>query len=195
MKPRLCVVLALAALLTGCQTGPAAPARATATAPSGLTVSQSGAALVPATATAKDDARTVQIPAGTVAEFNDKLGTLRLTFSAASVLTQTVKTESVTAPQSFTPPAPPSPAEIADGRAVLWYRVGVVLGIAAGLFGLVRAWDFVMWGGLTVAAACLAGLFIQSHPILILFLGVGAALMVAGPALWHLKLKDLPASK
>ncbi|MBC7367160.1 MAG: hypothetical protein H7343_10190 [Undibacterium sp.] len=182
--------------LSGCSTYPVAPKppKATALAPSGLSITQSGDAHAPTRAETKDDARTVQIPAGTLAEFNDRLGTLKLTFTAPGVLTQTVKTEHLEAPQAFTPPAPPTPSEISTGRAVLWYRIGVALGFAAGLFGLVRGWDFVMYGGGAVALACLICLFAESHPLLTGLIGAGAALAIAGPLVWHAKIKNLPAA-
>lgn len=64
-----------------------------------------------------------------------------------------------------------------------------MVGLAVGLFGLVRGWDFVMYGGGAVAGACAFALFIQAHPLVFVVIGIGVALKIVGPLLWHTKLK------
>jgi MFS family permease len=69
-------------------------------------------------------------------------------------------------------------------------RLGLVAGIAAGVFGLVKGWDFVAWGGGAIAAGCVAGMALASvPPWLWAVFGVGAAACVIGPVIWHTKLK------
>lgn len=152
-------------------------------------VEQKGDAAVPAKAWSVTNAATVPLPAGSEVTFNEKLGTLSVKLSGETILTTTMRTDHAEGPQAFTPPAPPTPSDEANGRAVLLMRLGVVAGIAAGLFGLVRGWDFVMYGGGAVAGACLFGLFVERHPVLFIVAGAGVAAAVVGPWIYHTKLK------
>lgn len=181
-----------AALLVGCRVS--APAGMVEAGGSKLT--QTGAAQVPASAETVTNRATIPLPKGTeirvVPVFPDRPEQgFAFTLPEAAPLMVESTAERVKGPQAFTPPAPPSPAEISTGRAVLGYRIGLALGIAAAIFGLVRGWDLVMYGGGAIAAGCAFGLFVQSHPVLFALLGVGVALAVVGPWLWHSKLKKL----
>ncbi|MFA6287744.1 MAG: hypothetical protein WC661_10215 [Opitutaceae bacterium] len=180
------IALILVGMLSGCQSG---RARAGST-----SVKQTGPAQTPARAEAKDAAATFTAPAGSKVEFNEKLGTYTVTLSGPAVIAMTAHTETATAPQAFTPPPPPTPSDQANGRAMWFYRIALFGGLAAGLFGLVRGWDFVMYGGGAIAAAALIGLFIASNPVLFAIIGGGVALAGAGVAIWHFKLKHLPAA-
>jgi hypothetical protein len=71
------------------------------------------------------------------------------------------------------------------------YRIALIVGIAAAIFGLVRNWDLVMWGGAAMAGAAACGLFVQRHPVLFAVIGGGLALGIAGVLIWHLRLKGV----
>jgi len=73
----------------------------------------------------------------------------------------------------------------------IWFWIGTLVGLAAGIFGLVRGWDLIMYGGGAIAAACLFAIFVQNYPWILAIIGIGAALAVAGPYLWHTKVKHL----
>lgn len=193
MKTAAAILAALC--LCGCFPSLRAPA-ATVTAGSSV-VSQTGAAQVPAKAETITTRATIPLPAGTefrvvpVMPAPDASAFAFKLPEPAPLIVETTA-ERVSGPQAFTPPAPPSTSDISAGRLKLWYGIGIALGVAAGLFGLVRGWDFVMAGGGTVAAGCAFGLFVESHPVLMAVLGIGAALIVGGPLLWKFKLKHLP---
>lgn len=74
-------------------------------------------------------------------------------------------------------------------KIVFW--VGLLVGVAAAIFGLVRMWNFVMWGGIAVAGASAIALFIHAYPWLLAVVGAGIALKFAGPYLWYTKVKHL----
>lgn len=196
----LVVALLFVGLQTACTNtrAPVSPSAAVTLA-GGATLTQSGDAQKPGTLSSNTEKATetkrLPLPAGTELVFNEKLGTLTLRLSQTTTLeataTREVKIEHAEAPQAFTPPAPPTPSEEADGKAQWLYRIGLVAGIAAALFGLVRAWDWVMYGGAAVAAGCAVGLFAAKHPAIFAVIGGGIVLAVAGPWIWHTKLKHL----
>lgn len=174
---------------------------------SGATVTAWGPVESPANVATNASVTTLPIPAGlTVTVDPEPVGAwdapavdvrkpMTVALAAPSELRIETRGEVVTAPKGYAPPEPPTPAQLADGRAVWLYRIGLVVGIAAALFGLVRGWDFVMYGGGVVAAACSVGLFAHSHPVLFAVIGGGIALAGAGVFIWHTRLKavDKPA--
>ena len=187
-------VLLLAACTTPSQRRAAVPP--TAKIASGTTtVEQTGEALHPATAKAETKKQTVTIPAGSIAWQDAKTGELRYQLGSAVPLATETHSESVTAPGAFEPPAPPTIAEEKAAQADFWsvmgYRAAMCVGIAAAVFGLVKGWDLVMWGGLAVGGAGLFGLFVKSHPALLAIIGLGVALKIAGPWIYHTKIKPL----
>lgn len=181
--------------LSGCATAKRALSipQAIVSTEKGPSVTQSGTVAVPAKASVVTESKTVPLPAGTEIVFNEKLGTVTLHVSQPTTLKTETKTEKAEAPQSFTPPAPPTPTQEADGKVKVWFWLGMVAGVAVGLFGLVRGWDFVMYGGGAVAGACAFAIFVQSHPIVTAVIGVGVALAIAGPYVWHKHLKPREA--
>lgn len=187
--PLLCLLLPGCAAL---RPKPKPPA-ATVTTAAGTILTQTGDAQVPASVSTKTTTQSMTLPTGTLVWQNREKDLIQYQLARDTPLTTTVRAEEAKAPQSFTPPAPPTPAEEADGKAVLYYRIGVVVGIAAALFGLVRDYTMVMVGGGCVAGACLFGLFVKSHPALLVIIGLGVALKFVGPILWHTQLKHLPA--
>lgn len=191
--------------LAGCQSKPFADVRSAAGA-----VKQRGPVSVPARAETVTSTATLPLPAGTRVEVANPASAVeqgggtsqggRLSAPPAlsvilpepAVLTVQTVQDRVSGPQSFAPPSPPSPVEIAAGKAAWLYRLGLLIGAAVGVFGLVRGWDFVMYGGAAVAAACGFAMFAESHPVLFFVIGGGIVLAVVGPLLWHLKLKHRP---
>lgn len=190
------LVALIAILVTaGCkllpERGPTPPAAAVILA-GGAQLNQTGSAETPAKVTSDTVTSTVPVPAGSTLTLDEKEpGKFRFTFSKDSLIKLEARKESAEAPKAFTPPAPPTPLDVAAAESSRWFYVGLVAGAAAGLFGLVRGWDFVMYGGGAVAAACLFGIFVQKHPLILAVIGVGIALAVIGPTLWHWKLKHL----
>ena len=187
------VLVLLAALLCGCQSGMSAAYQATANARAGAAqVAQAGSAAEPATANERTTRTETVIPPGVdVTAHPDGRVTWRNAEPIALVSTFTDST--ATGPRSHTPPAPPTPSDHAAGRASLLMRLGLVVGAALAVFGLVRGWDFVAWGGGAVAAACVLGLALASiPPWLWIVLGIGGAACVLGPVAW-LKLRPRAA--
>lgn len=189
--PAVLLLVLLVACLAGCQTGRrdrAAAPRATAQA-GAVAIQQTGDAARPATAAEASTRTETTIPPGVdVTAHPDGRITWRNAAPLALVSTHTAAT--ATGPAAFQPPAPPTPAEEAAGRAALWMRLGLVAGVAAAVFGLVRGWDFVAYGGGAIAAACVVGLSLAAVPAwLWAVFGLGAAACVLGPVLWHTRLK------
>lgn len=187
----LCLVLTSCSALSSIRRA-AIPPAATATAGT-TTVTQKGEAQTPATASAATTRRSLTLPAGSVVWQDASTGEIRYRLGNDTPITTEVRTEHVNAPAAFTPPKPPTVAEEAEAKADFWTRLGLQAGIfvggAAGIFGLVRAWPMVMWGGVAVCGACLFGLFVKNHPALLIVIGLGVALKFVGPLLWHTKVK------
>lgn len=201
-------VLSWLPMFAGCQSKPFAAVRSAAGA-----VTQRGPVSVPARAETLTSTATLPLPAGSRVEVSNPApaaapggGTsqggalsvpagLSVTLPEPAVLTVQTVQDRISGPQSFAPPSPPSPVEIAAGKAAWLYRLGLLIGAAVGVFGLVRGWDFVMYGGAAVAAACGFAMFAESHPVLFFVIGGGIVLAVVGPLLWHTKLKHLGESR
>jgi hypothetical protein len=154
-----------------------------------IALDQKGPAEIPAAVEVADTVRTLPIPKGSQIVSNAEAHTITVLPAAPTTLTETTRKETATGPQSFQPPAPPTPAEIATGRATLYFQFGIAGGLALALFGLVRGWDFVMYGGSAIAGGCTLALLIDRNPLMFALIGVGLALCIAGPLLWHTKLK------
>lgn len=202
---RLHAILLWCALACGCRL---IPMRHVAQTPSvsivendkGKTVKVDGDAKVPSKVDTKAAESRIPIPEGTKVEFNESLGTLTFVLSKPSVFTSERKETDITGPVSHEPDKAPTIKEEMDAKSDFWIslglRVGVAVGMAAAIFGLVRDWNMVMYGGASVAGACLFGLFVVKHPILLLIIGLGIAIAIAGPTIWHTKLKaKQPAKK
>ncbi len=189
----LLLLCPLFTLLCGCsglaKTFRAVAPAATIQTPSGAVLTQKGEAAQPATVTTSAANQSLTLPAGSVVWQDAKSGALAYQLSKDSVLTSSAKAEHVEAPRAFSPPAPPSPAEISDAGSRRMFWAGLVLGVAAALFGLVRDWPFVMLGGSVTAAACGVAIFVQTSPLIFALIGIGVLLKVLGPVLWHWKLK------
>lgn len=188
----LCLVL-LCCLVTGCATFRPSPRPPSATVetPGGGRFTQTGDAATGGNVTTTAGRSSFTIPAGVpVSILAD--GSAAFVTPEPLTVSACFDTLRATGPTSFTPPAPPTPTDEAAGRASLWFRLGLVAGIAAGIFGLVKGWDAVAIGGGAIAAACLVALSLAAIPVWVwITLGVGAAAIVGGPALWHLRVKHL----
>ncbi len=185
----------VALLCPGCQgirTQASRPPAATVKA-GGSSVAQDGAAASPGSASTTTTTTAATIPPGvTVTAHPD--GSLTWTTAAPLSVVTTHTAETATGPAAFPLPAPPTPTEEAAGRASLWMRLGLVAGIAAAAFGLIRGWDLVAYGGGAIAAGCVAGMALASiPPWLWAVFGIGAAACVIGPVIWHTRLKAKPA--
>lgn len=187
--------------LTGCSSiwRPALPKTPTIEVKEGV-VTTSGDAKIPGKVDTKKTGSVLTIPEGSRFEFNEKLGVMSLTMAKAGQIALNRTETAVEGPVAFDPPKQPTVKEIAEAKSDYWTSLGLKLGLAAGvaasLFGLVRGWDFVMYGGGCVAAACAFGIFVERHPILLAVIGLGAAAAIVGPWIYHTKLKHLdPATK
>lgn len=144
--------------------------------------------------TKKTDGR-MSIPEGSRFEFNEKLGTFSLVMAKASEMALNRTETAVQGPVAFTPDKGPTIGEEMQAKAGYWTHLGLMAGMvggaAAAVFGLVRGWNYVMYGGSAISAACMFGLFVEKHPALLIIIGLGAALAMVGPIIWHTKLKKL----
>ncbi len=154
-----------------------------------------GDAKVPAKVDTKNTTTNLPLPEGSRFVFDQTLNTMTLTLSKASTLTAQQTVTAVQGPTAFEPEKGPTVGEISTAKAEYWTYVGLMAGLAVGgaaaLFGLVRDWDMVMYGGACVAAACAFGLFVHRNPVILVFIGLGVAAAVVGPLLWHTKIKPL----
>lgn len=193
-------ILMVAALsLSGCQPigGKKAPVRHVAQSPSVIAdkgkVEITGDSQVAPKVNTKQSEAALVLPEGSTFDFNEKLGTIRLTLSKASNLLVNRTETAIDGPRSFTPDKAPTIQEEKQAESDYWVnlglKAGLVFGAAIAIFGLVRGWDFVMYGGAALAAACGFGIFVERHPFLLLIVGIGATLAIVGPSLWHTKLK------
>lgn len=191
------VLAASLATLVGCQNKPVrhvAESPSLEVKPQGGIVMKGDTPVQPKVEIKKSEA-TISVPEGSTFDFNEKLGMVRLTLAKASQMALNRTETAVDGPKSFTPDKAPTIQEEKRAESDFWtdigMKVGMVLGGAIALFGLVRGWDMVMLGGAAISGASMAGLFMSRNPWLFLLIGGGLALSVAGPYLWHTKLKNL----
>lgn len=133
---------------------------------------------------------TVEIPVFTGAVITIDTSNLKLGSDKPGPVVVTTKSETIQGPANFSPPAPATPGELADGRTKIYFWVGLVVGIIAGLAGLFYRYQMVAIGGACVAAGCALGLLVQANPWIFALIGIGIVLKIAGPTLWHLVLKN-----
>lgn len=188
-------------LLSGCQSGwwKKEPVRHIARSPSVVAnngkVEITGDSQVAPKVNTKQSETSLALPEGSTFDFNEKLGTLRLTLAKASSLAVSRTETNIDGPRSFTPDKAPTIQEEKQAESDFWVnlglKAGLVLGAGIAIFGLVRSWDFMMYGGAALSAACGFGIFIERHPFLLLIVGIGITLAVVGPSIWHAKLKRM----
>jgi hypothetical protein len=163
-----------------------------------LTFEQVDFAAVPASAESAVETVAVKIPAGSsISVFNAAASSRDEYARAAVIITVSEETElhatrralSVSGPQSFAPPAGPSPSQIAAGKAAWLWRVGLFAGLILAGLGVWWRGGLVIAGGLSVAGASAFGWFVEENAWLLWLFGGGVALSALGFALWHLWLK------
>lgn len=170
-----------------------------------VTVSEKGAVTLSGDTSKPADVKTatstgsMTLPEGSSIVFNEKLGTLSVVMAKASQIALNRTETAVKGPEAFEPAKPPSAQEIADAEAEASTKKKLYLALFAGLalaiFGLVRHWDLVMYGGGAIALAAYIGLVVvkslKDHPWIGQVITAGIVLAVAGPLVYHLKIKKL----
>lgn len=150
------------------------------------TVTQSGDAQVPGTVTKGKTQTDVTLPAGTILTFNESLGTVSITLSGNSRLTQSGERVEAKGPTAFTPPAPPTPQDLAKGDNVKknwWFSA---IAFLAGGFLIYRT--HIKAGVILIAGAIAYPLLqsfiseLESRAVLIGCVLIGGTLFWA----WHL---------
>lgn len=191
------VLITLLATLVGCQNKPVrhvAEPPSLEVKPKGEVIMKGDSQVQPKVEIKKDEA-VIKLPEGSTFDFNEKLGTIRLTISKASQMALNRTETAIEGPKSFTPDKAPTIQEEKQAESDFLMDIGLksamALGAAIALFGLVRGWDMVMMGGAAISLGSAAGVFLNRNPMLFMVIGAGAALLVAGPWLWHTKLKKL----
>ncbi len=195
-RPPLVILMLVA--LSGCssrsQYRHVAESPSVVVAPTGE-VKMNGDAPVPAKVNTSQTNGIMSVPVGSVVVFDEKLGTATLTLSKDTQIAVNRKETAVHGPVAFTPDKAPTISEElnakSDAKMKIWYGIGMAVGVALAIFGLVRQWDLVMYGGVAIAGACAFCLFVQTHPVLFAVIGLGVAAAVIGPIIWHTKLKHL----
>jgi hypothetical protein len=192
------LVTSVLLIVTGCKTGPIrhiAESPAVTVSDSGK-VEVSGDAQTPSRVDTKKTGSNLKLPEGSRLEFNEKLGVFSVVLSKASEIAVNRTETAVQGPVAFTPDKGPTVGEEMEAKSNFWTVLGLRAALAAGcfaiIFGLVKDWPFVMYGGISMAGAALFGLFVQRHPTLMIFIGAGAALIVMATIIWHTKLKKIP---
>ncbi len=196
------LLLVICLVLSGCQVG--GPKRHIAETPS-VVVSPAGEVKIdgdtpnPAKVNTSISKSVLPVPEGSTFVFNEKLGTMTLTVSKATQIASERKETAVQGAVAFTPDKAPTIGEEKKAEADKWVALGlyasVFIGGAAAIFGLVKDWNLVMYGGIATLAGGLFGLFVERHPLLLLLIGFGIALKFAGPFIWHTTLKHAKPSK
>jgi hypothetical protein len=185
--------------LSGCSLSSfRAKPRATITTPQGTKIEQSGNAETPSHVESGQTTTTVPLSANSqvsiVAATPDKPASVTVTSPAPAPLVQVATLETATAPKAFTPPAPPTPAQLAqgDGVRVFYYLAAglALLALVLGYAGHVKAAGFAAAGAIGipfaihflntlaasfvgVASVCIAGslfatwFLVKQHPELI----------------------------
>lgn len=103
---------------------------------------------------------------------------------------------------AFEPQKAPTVKEIADAQSDASVKVKLYFALVAGLamagFGLVRGWDYVMWGGVAVAASSGFGLLLakslDDHPWISIVVTAGLAVSAAAVVIYFTKIKPKEAA-
>ncbi len=190
-------LLVITLLLFGCQSKPVRHVAETPSVVVGPTgeVKLDGDSPNPAKVNTSSTASIMPVPEGSTFVFNEKLGTMVLTVSKATQIALNRKETAVQGPVAFTPDKAPTIGDEKKAEADKWVTLGlyaaVFIGGASAIFGLVKDWNLVMYGGIATLAGGLFGLFVERHPLLLLLIGFGIALKFAGPIIWHTTVKPL----
>lgn len=183
--------------ITACSTN---PVRHIAVSPE-VNVSETGIVKVtgdsqvaPQVDTKKTGSRMI-VPEGSRFVFNEKLGEMTMVLSKASEIAVNRTETAVKGPVAFTPDKGPTVGEEMEAKSSFWtvmvLRSALLIGGCAAVFGLVKDWPIVMWGGVSMATASLFGLFVNRHPVLMMIIGGAAAAIAVATFVWHTRLKKL----
>jgi hypothetical protein len=179
------ILLVLIVTTTGCNTfkkKPISPFQSVN--PTGEII-QKGDSPNPGTVTTNKEQTNVSLPAGTTITFNEKLGTYTLNLPSATVLSRSGTTVEAKGPTAFTPPAPPTPSDEAEGKTVVyrWFLFSGAL-----LLGGFLCYRGHIKGGVICVAGAIAYNIVQkflseltSNFVLCGFVLVGVSLFAA----WH----------
>lgn len=158
-------------------------------------VSVTGDAKTAPTVDTKETDVVMPIPEGSRIERDEKSGITSITLAKATQMAVNRTETAIKGPVAFDPPKAPTVQEVAkaesDTKTRGWLWIGMIGGGALAAFGMVRAWDLVMYGGGSVAAACAVGVFMVNHPIIAFVVVAGVVVAIVGPAIYHLKIKPL----
>lgn len=184
-------------LLPGCSNGSRPPVTQAAAGPV-PTLSQSGAAAAPGTASHDTTTETVPLAAGSTVTTappapDGTPGPLVVTLSAPAVLTRETTHAQVEGAKAF---SPPTVAEQTDASTRRLFMIGAVIGCAAALFGFAKGFPLVGWGGGVVAVSCALGAFwlrLENAAFAGSGVALGAGLAVAGILCWHFIVKPREA--
>jgi hypothetical protein len=196
MKMKIYLIL-MALLVPGCASfRPKLPQSPAVSVSNAGVIGLSGDAKTPAKVDVKKTDGVLRLPEASRFVFNEKTGEFSLTLSKATEMVLNRTETHVDGPVAFTPPKQPTASELSDAKSDYWVKLGlyacVLIGGCGAIFGLVKDWNLVMYGGLAILGSGLFGLFVQRHPLLLVLVGLGIALKFAGPWLYHTKLKHLP---
>lgn len=176
----------------GCAWHPLAKVTATLKGKSGQVIHTTGETAGPGYVSTNE--HRVEIPVWSGAVITIDTTNLKLGSGKTAPVVITTRSETIQSPTNFTPPAPPSQTEMADGRIRIYFWIGFVVGLIAGLAGLFYSYPMVSIGGACVAVGCTLGLVVKSNPWIFGLIALGIVLKIAGPTLWHLVLKNRPVT-
>ena len=147
-----------------------------------------GDATEPAAVEIERGETSLDIPAGTPVQI-DAAGVVTFTAAEPVKLSGVRFAASVRGAKAFPPPAAPTPAEEADGRARWLGWIGLFVGVELVFVGL-KGWPMVGTGGAGVAGASVAVLALSAVPRVVWAIGGGGLILAAfGWSLWHFWLR------
>ena len=170
MKPLLivCGLVFAVSLLSGCSTNRTRSPWVNANVPDLGEIATGGDAATPANVATSKGSTAFQIPVGTMVEILPSGSFAFKTAAPVDVVTNHA-TATLTGPAAFTPPAQPSPADLARGFGVrAFYLAGLVCALAAAL---------CLWRGYPLAAICAGGAAV-ALPVIANVVSSPAAIMV-----------------
>jgi hypothetical protein len=188
---RAALAIIALALCAGCSTRRGEAPRATSQA-GAASVGQSGDAATPATATATSSTVEATIPPGVQVTAHPD-GAITWRTVAPLTITTTRTNDRATGPASFTPPAPPTPADEARGFGVRAFYLAAIACVLAAAFCVWRAYPLaaICFGAAAIALPVLATFFSTMSATVA---GVGFVCIALGLVTAYLLTKKRPIS-
>ena len=109
--------------------------------------------------------------------------------AAPATITQTRPDNTTFTLTGPTAQAAPTPAQKAQGWLTYIFYFGMAGGAALAIYGLGWGGKMLTTGGLCIAGGAAIAQWLNSHPGAFVMIGIGAALALVGPWLWHTLLK------